>query len=101
MAIALFHCKKKDTPRPTAQKKNNAAVSSILTRFVALDFREKLVSQEKIPALHCHEQILFFSHNYNLNHRRKNLSQSTAEDAFFVFSALLRVNSFSKHLSEN
>lgn len=93
MATALFLSGNNYPPRPTAQKKNNTAVSSILTGFVALDLGEKFVSKQKIPALHCHEQILFFSHNWSTD-----LSQSTAKFLFLVFSAVLRVDSFSKHL---
>lgn len=34
-----------------------------LTGFVALDFGEKFVRQQKIPALHRHQQVLFFPHD--------------------------------------
>lgn len=48
--------KKKET------EKNNTAIFSKLTAFVALDFGEKFVYQQKISTLHCHKQILFFPH---------------------------------------
>lgn len=54
-------------------------MDSQLTGFVALDFGEKLVSQQEIPTLHRHQQILFFPHDYGLSHNNTNSSQFTAK----------------------
>lgn len=78
-------CKKQQTIYPPA------SVRSILTGFVALDFGEKFVCQQKISTLHCHQQILFFPHD---NQRQTNCSQSTAKVAFIVLSMILQANGF-------
>lgn len=62
-----------------------ASVSSILTGFVALESWEEFVRLQKIPSLHCNQQILFFPHD-----NQRNKETATTKDACIVLECSFR-----------